>query len=259
METQMQSKQSNEVANLNDAATWGGGQTLTSNDIVIGKILPLNYMSDKVKEKKGEYGEFRDTVTNKLFGDLKTPLEIIPFHMEKKWIEFDLISNRAGAKKREFKQVIPIIDNASSPGFNDNLPYVDEGNNLERDRIMDFYVLIPNEVKDGSAMPYIVSFRRTSLKAGKTLATQMFARNRKVNLSPAAVVMKLSGQDVTNDKGSYIVQNVEASRRTTNEELKEAFEWFNLVRGGKTRIDDTDYKEEAKVNTNKINLEEGDY
>jgi hypothetical protein len=261
METQIQAKPSNEVANINEAAAWGGGQNLTSNDIVIGKILPLQFMSDKVKEKKGEYGQFRDTVTNKMFGDLTKPFEFIPFYMEKKWIEFDIITNKAGARKREYKQIVPIVDNAALAGYNDDLPYVDAGQNIERDRCMDFYVMIPEEIATGEALPYLLSFRRTSLKAGKKLAMQMYTRNTRKGAAPAAITMLLSGKDVSNDDGSFVVQDVEAARETTQEELKECFEWYKLVRKGVTKVDMSDFHEEVKapVRNGKINVEEGDY
>jgi len=256
----VQTEQNKALANPSDLEAWGGGQTITSNDILIGKILPLNFMSEKVKEKKGEYGEFRDTVSNKKFGDLKTPFEFIPFYMEKKWLEFDIITNKAGAKKREFKQLINIVDNPTSSGYNDNLPYVDTVANVERDRCMDFYVLIPEEITGGEALPYILSFRRTSLKAGKKLAMQMFTRNVRKGLPPAAVTLELSGKTVQNDLGEFVVMDVENKRETTKEELQAAFEWFKLVKGGKTKVDESDYHEEAKApSKGKVDVSQGDY
>ena len=259
METQIQQKSSNDIVAAQDIAAWGG-QTLTSNDILIGKILPLQFMSEKVKNKQGEYGDFRDTVTNKKFGDLKTPFEFIPFYMEKKWIEFDIITNKAGARKREFKQIIPVIDNPTKPGFNDDLPYVDEGANVERDRVMDFYVLIPEEIKQGDALPYILSFRRTSLKAGKKLAMQMYTRNMQKGCPPPAVTMLLSGESKQNDDGEFVVQDVSSSRQTTAEEMSVAFKWFKVVSAGHAKVDESDYKEEAQRKTSgRVNVEEGDY
>ena len=158
-----ETNKSKETALAPEMQGWGQDTNVTSQDIVIPKILPLQYMSEKVKNNEGVYGEFRDTLNNNLFGDLENPFEVVPIAMEKKWIEFDVVTSKSGQRKREFKQVVPIQDNPTLEGYNDELPLVEE--TVERDRIMDFYVLIPSELEEGGAMPYVLSFRRTSLKA----------------------------------------------------------------------------------------------
>jgi len=223
-----------QLANL--ASEWGGGQVVTHNDIVISKILPLNHMSEKVRDGQGKYGEFRDTFSNELFGNLETPFEVIPVAMEKKWLEFDLIAGKSGTKKREFKRVVRIVD-IPGPDFNDNLPYAEEG--IERDRCMDFYVLVPMEVAKGGAIPYVVSFKRTSLRAGKKLATQMFIRNSAAKKSPAAVVCTLSGKSIQNDDGEYVVQDVVPSREATVEEVTQALSWYRKIVAGQTVVQET--------------------
>lgn len=241
---ELEPKKDQQLAAATNLEDWGGGQIVTSNDIVIPKILPLNFMSEKVKNKEGEYGEFRDTMANNKFGDLNTPFEFIPFFMEKKWYEFEIVTNKAGARKREFARVVTIQDNASKPGYNDDLPYSEEG--IERDRVMDFYVLIPSEVEKGVSMPYVLSFRRTSLRAGKKLASQMFLANARAGKVPAAVAMKLSGKTVQNDDGEYVVMDVAASREAKAEEIQEALRWLKLVRAGQTKLDDGDITEAPK-------------
>lgn len=240
----VQVKASSLPAVATDLDAWGERQIVTSNDIIIPKILPMNFMSEKVKEGTAKYGEFRDTLANKLFGDLVTPFEFVPFYMEKKWYEFEIVTNKSGARKREFSRIVAIQDNATKPGYNDDLKYVD--GNIERDRVMDFYVLIPKELADGVALPYVVSFRRTSLRAGKKLAQQMFVANAAAGKVPAAVALSLSGKSVQNDDGEYVVQDVQATREATAEEIQGALKWLKLIRAGQTKLDDSDVKEAAK-------------
>lgn len=232
---------------------WGQDTNVTSQDIVIPKILPLQYMSEKVKNNEGKYGEFRDTLNNQLFGDLETPFEVVPIAMEKKWIEFDVVTSKSGQRKREFKQVIPIQDNPTLDTYNDELPLVED--TLERDRIMDFYVLIPSEIEEGGAMPYVLSFRRTSLKAGKKLATQMFVKNRMANKPPASTVMLVSGTNRQNDDGEFVVQDVKVARPVTDEELKAAYEWFQMIKSGKTKVDESDVQGEREVTSRDVQEE----
>jgi hypothetical protein len=219
---------------------WGTRQTFTQNDIVIPKILPLQFMSEKVKNKEGQYGELRDTLNNDLFGDLTTPMEFIPFYVSKKWIEYDVVTNKAGAKKREFKRVVA-IDHT-----NDNLPYVDESQGVERDRCVEVYVLLPKHIEEGNSFPYVLSFRRTSLKAGNKIITQIL-RNERMNLAPAAATMLLSGKTVQNDDGEFVVLDVKTGRQTTPEEVRDCFNWYKLVASGTTKVDESDFKEEGKT------------
>jgi hypothetical protein len=231
---QMETKtNAGELATATDITAWGGGQEITSKDIMIPKILPLQFMSEKVKNGEGKYGEFRDTLSNRLFGDLDTPFVVIPFYLEKKWYEFEVVQNKAGARKREFSRVVNIT------AENDDLPYVDSNGTIERDRCMDFYVLIPSEVAEGIAMPYVLSFRRTSLKAGKQLATQFLA-NARAGKVPAAVAMQITGKSVQNDLGEFVVAQASPARMSTNEEIIEAKKWYDLIKMGQTKLDDSD-------------------
>jgi len=234
------------------ADAWGERQAFTSNDIVVPKILPLQFMSEKVKNKEGEYGDFRDTLNNDLFGNLETPVEFIPLYVSKKWIEYDVITNKAGAKKREYKQVVPITH------ANDNLPYVDEDAKIERDRCVEVYVLIPQHIKEGNSFPYVLSFRRTSLKAGNKIITQIL-RNERMNLAPAAATMLLSGKSVQNDDGEFVVMDVKTGRQSTPEEVRECFQWYKLVASGKTKVDDSDLTSATEKVVTAEQVENSDY
>lgn len=218
---------------------WGqGSPAINASDIVIANILPMQMMSKKVAAKKAAYGEFRDTIENKLLGSEEKPMEFIPFHMEKVWLQF---ITPKGANKKQFHSFLPM-----NPS-NEDLPYeeeVDDGAIMHRDRSYHVYVLLPSELEEGGAMPYVIPFRRTSRKAGQQLVTQMYVKNLQAGLSPAAFVMKLTGESTTNDEGTFIVLGVEKGRRATNDEQMAALEWFKTVRKGKTKVDDSEFREE---------------
>jgi len=240
MSTQVEKRETKALARAADLASWGAGQVLTANDIILPKIWALQHMSEKVGAGQGKFGEFRDSVNNDLFGDLENPFEVIPFHLVVKWMEFDIIANKSGARKRNFKQIVNIQNNPSLPGYNDNLPYTDADGLVERDRVMDYYVLLPMEVAEDRALPYVISFKRTSIKAGKKLALQMFVRNRDAGMVPAAVVFNLSGKSVSNDDGTFVVMDVATSRKTSDKELGTALKWWQQVEKGMTRVDEVE-------------------
>lgn len=228
----------NEPVNLQD---WGVGE-LTSKDIIIPKILPMQGLSKLVTDGKAVMGEFRDSLNGTLLGNAeKAPLEFVPFYMEKVWVIFE---EKAGTMK--FSKQVPI----DPSNENWEIEEVIAGVKIRRDRCMNFYVLLPSDVAQGGAIPYILSFRRTSLRAGQKLATQMFLKNIKAGKTPASVAMQLSGTRTTNDKGTFIVLDATEKRASSDEEVKEAFGWVKAIREGKTKVDTSDLEAEASTITN---------
>ena len=204
---------------------------LSANDIVIEKILPLQKMSKKLEDRKAgyRYSELRSTMESRLFGDLDQGFEFIPVAMERFWVITE-------GKDKKFVGIVP--ENSE----NQNLPYEEmvDGKLITRVRFMEFYVLIPSDVKDGGAVPYLLSFKSTSLKAGKSLATQMYVKNRAANLPPPATVCELTLEEKSNDKGTFLVQSVKAKRKASAEEIQAAFNWYTSIKSGAVKKDDSD-------------------
>ena len=237
MSKQLQEKNSAEMMAVTEA--FGKSQNFTSQDIVIPKVYAAQHMSEVVKNKVASYGEFVETLNNTVLGDLTKPFEVVPFYVQKKWYEFDIQTNKAGARKREYKQML-LIDHT-----NDNLPYTSEDGLIERDRVVDVYCVLPEEVKAGNDFPYVVSFRRTSLKAGNKVITQIL-RNEAVQKPPCAMIMEISGKDTSNDDGNFVVLDTKATRPASLEEMQAALKWYKMVMAGKTKVDDRDIVEEGK-------------
>lgn len=210
---------------------WGV-QEFTSRDTVISKIFPMQMMSKKVAEEKARFGEFRDSVTNQLYGSFEKPVEFIPFKIEKVWIESELQKDNTW----KYKRTVAIT------AANDDLRYEDEinGVKIKRLRTYNAYVLLPGDIESG--IPKIISFRVSSMMAGKKLLTQMQVANRAAGLSPAAKAMKLTGRREKNDKGVFVVMDVEVSRDSSALEQKKALDWFKLMQAAPSayKVDESD-------------------
>jgi hypothetical protein len=239
MSDELQVKEKQEIAASNAMDAWGE-QAVTSNDIVIEKILFQQFMSEKVKNKEAEYGELRGTLNNEKYGDLNTPMDFVPISVNKFWIEYDRIVAKNGTVKLDYREIVPIQDNPLQEGYNDNLPRVSADGMTERDRVLEFYVLLPEEVENDCALPYILSFKRTGLRAGKKLMTQMYVKNRAANKVPPATACSLSGVDKENDNGQFIVADVKAARPSTDKEIAEAFKWYKIINQGGVKVDNSD-------------------
>ena len=227
MSKDLEKKQEGKLAQAESLDAWGG-QTMDQDDIVVPKILPMQGLSQLVAEGDAKMGEFRDSLTGELLAAEGETLSIIPFHLEKTWLTTDA--------NGEFVGIEPITPANSDRQFEDT----DEaGRQVRNFKCMNFYVLLADKMGTG-AMPYVVTFRSTSSKAGRKLATMMYMKNRSMNLPPAATVVDLFGKREKNDKGTYIVMDVKESRRSSNEELEEAFNWFKVVQKGAARADHSD-------------------
>jgi hypothetical protein len=210
---------------------WGDDE-FTSNDLLISKILPMQMMSKKVADEKAAFGEFRDSVTNELLGSVQKPLEFIPINVKKIWIENEVQPDG----KLKYIQTYPMT------AVNEGLPWNEEkdGRKLSRTQVYNVFVLLPRDVS-GGGLPKILSFRSTSLKAGKKLITQI-STNRFAGGGNADKVMKLVGVKTKNDMGTFVVLDVELSRDSSQEEKDKAFFWATQLkaRAASIKVDDAE-------------------
>ncbi len=221
------------AANL---AEWGD-HSVSLKDFVIPKIRAMQPMSEMVTQGDAKIGDFRVTGSPKHYGSIDQGLEFIPFKLEKVWHIFKSVNN-----DMKFSHVEPVTVE------NENLPWEYDvgGVKHRRDYTMNFYVLLAEDLKAGEAtLPHVLSFKRTSIKAGKQLYTQMYIQNRTVGLPPAAFVMKLGGKKVTNNKGTFISLTVSPVRKASSDELNSALQWFKTFGNATVVVDNSDLAEET--------------
>ncbi len=212
---------------------------ISARDVSIPKILPLHYMSEKVKDKniEAKAGEMRDTVSNELFGDTEHPFEFIPLGLQKWWV----VTNK---KTQEYIGKFPVTRE------NENQEL--ETDTEKRVYTMEYMVMIPKKIAEmGTHVPYVLSFRITSLKAGKTLATTLLEMQQS-GLPAYYRKFKLSVKEASNDKGDFFVQTVTPvlgkEGQTTAEEREAAKRWVDMLESGamNVKVDDSDYVKDAE-------------
>ncbi len=235
MANEVATKTNNELSTqlVND---WGNVQ-VSSQDIIIPKILPMQGLSVAVAEGNAVMGEFRCSVTNKLLGDISKPVHCIPFFLQKTW---DVLLEQADGSFKYSKSV-PVVENPVAPDYNDNWKWevVENGIKVKNVRRFNFFVLLPDEVEAGGAVPYIFSFKSTSMKEGKKLFSQMYMRNIRAGMAPAAFTINLGGARQKNEKGIFIVPNFTLGRKTTDDELAECISWIKMIKGGQAKVDNS--------------------
>lgn len=202
-------------------------------DFIVAKILVQQDTSEKVKTQEAKRGEFRDTVENKIFGSSQHPLEFIPLLASNFWVEYDVTSNPQGSYLGQYDVT---ATNEGQPR-----EVVVDGKKLKRVQTIECFILIPEEVKAGIAFPYVLSFRMTSLRAGRTLLTQL-RKNEMFGKPAYGNVCELSCTEESNDKGDYFVQRMKPKRASTAEELVDAAKWAGVIGQGAVVVDNSDLK-----------------
>lgn len=229
-----------------DPEAWGQAQ-ITSKDVIIPRILLMQPMSPGVTEGKAKFGDFIESLNSEKLGDFENGIKVVPFYMEKVFIEYKVTKKAGGKEEREFFQMVPITP------INENAPYEDEAPDkdtgelvpISRDRTMNFYVLLVSELEIGSAIPHIISFRKSSLNAGKKMTTQMYMKNINSGKNPASMMMNILSKKQTGvidgNNVTYGVCDVAPVGQTPNEYVAEAFRWLQIIKEGKTKVDEQSF------------------
>jgi hypothetical protein len=236
--------------NAYDPEAWGQA-SITSKDVIIPRILLMQPMSPGVTEGKAKFGDFIESMNSEKLGDFENGIKVVPFYMEKVFIEYKITKKAGGKEEREFFRMVPITP------VNENAPYEDEALDQEsgemvpisRDRTMNFYVLLVKELEIESAIPHIISFRKSSLNAGKKMTTQMYMKNINAGKNPASMIMSVLSKKQTGvidgNNVTYGVCDVAPVGQTPPEYISEAFRWLQIIKEGKTKVDENSFNAEA--------------
>lgn len=221
-----------EVAKASSAASdWG--VDIDAVDIEIPKISIMQAMSKSVLDKASEaqIGEFRLSTTNEKVAETDG-FEAIPFHVDKLWYVSDYVTDKKGKRKAEFNRV-----EAQTP---ENSGHKFETETERWQKVLNFYYLLPGELEDDAALPYVTSFKGTSYRAGKSLLNQMYVKSVKAHGRPFGAVIKISAREETNDDGTFMVLQTAPVREADKAELELCAEWNNMVRTMRVAVDESE-------------------
>lgn len=221
---------------------WGS-EELGAGDFLVPKLLLMQGISELVAAGDAQQGQVIDSITNDVIGgitNIKTKecknIDLIAFHSFKSWVEY-----RKDGDNWEYQATYAMTKENMSLETEE----VVEGETIRRDRCLNFYVLRPDQIAKGEAFPYVISFRRTSMKAGKKLAT-IAAQLRALGNKPLAFKhFELAVIQLENDKGTFWGFDLKAGKTSTNEELNEAFKWYKTLQSAEVKIDDKDLRGDA--------------
>jgi hypothetical protein len=242
---------SNELA-ITEGFTFGS-ENIISTDIRIPKILLVNQMSKIVSkpEFNARPGELRESFEGSKFGDVKNPIQVIPFYMKNTWT----VKKMKNGKMEYYAS-------QDRAGTDTDRPYEDkdaDGVPMTNHKVMNLFVLVRGQ---DLSIPYMVSFMNKSFR----LAAQPYLNKTKLlepsGKQPPHIVWNLGSFFVEDDpKGKYYAFTLGAAKDesgkdipTTTEELRAAVDQYksitgHLKKGGK--IDMSDVEDTETVTSDK--------
>ncbi len=188
----------------------------SAQDIVVPRLLLMQNVSEMVGDDEAKMGDILNAQTNEVIGGLDKPVEIIPLKMFKTWRVLDMTK-----KPAKFLREEPM----TAENEKDPWEFSEGGQERRRDYSIHFFVLVKKEVDEDEAFPCLVSFRRTSVKAGKHLATQLFkmAALGKPNWFRTAMLSVGKDKFETN---TYALYQIERGNPTDEKGVAAAKQWY---------------------------------
>jgi hypothetical protein len=209
---------STEVANVEDLSQWGlEEQVIDSKDVILPRVWLMQALSKLVAEDEvASAGDIVNSVSEEIIAPSGEWLKVVPVKFEKLWFVMS---------KTEDKPDLLAIEPVTPLNASREREGTYEGQPCSFNYALRFYLLL-----EGEDLPAVVTFKSTSLRAGKQLLTEAYVKNIKAGKNPASRYLALSSQKQKNDKGVYYVFAVKAMEETPIDVQREALQWVNTLK-----------------------------
>lgn len=206
---------------------------VAAQDILMPTMLLMQPVSKMVQDEKAKGGEFRDSLESKLLAEKGKTVEVIPFGFHKTWVRF---------ARKDGAQVFEGIEPYTPANATRQREETVDGIDYENYETINYYVLIPDEIKSGIYLPYLIRFRSTGYMAGKRLET-FRAKMAEFKQPLCFSTFHIGSEQAENaQKQKYWKPTVTRGRDTTDAELQAVKKWNDLVKAGRVKVDDSDLR-----------------
>lgn len=226
---------SNELVVANETKAVSITQTMSdvgisAQDLIIPKLLLMQNTSEYVGDGKAQMGDVLNSQTLEKLGSINEPVNIVPLKLYKTWRVYDM-----SGRTPTFLRQDPV-----TPG-SERLPWEDNENGMpiRRDLCMNYFVLLTKELESGDAFPMIVSFKRTSMQAGKVLSSHIFklAYLKRPPFSQS-VPLKISRQK--KETNTYAVFEIGKGTDLSDAMKEAASKWLEVLSTMNYKVDESD-------------------
>ena len=205
---------SKELTTVN-MSEWGD-VAVESKDFIMPKILLQQAMSEAVKSRVANDGDYFNTLTESVCSDDKGNVKVLPFFCKQSYTV-----DKWNGSKFVFDHVDPYIEGVAR-AFEETK----EGVRYKVTHCYNFFCLLEEK-----GLPAIVPFKSTSNYEGKRLFNLMYISNPQQKKTPAHNWITLGRkQEVSKGGDKYFVMGIELDRESTIEELNECRTWVPIIK-----------------------------
>lgn len=213
------------------------GSVIDKADILIPKLLLMQGLSDLVTDDKAKMGDIANSVTGKIVGGNGKKVSFIPLLTNKSWVRY----------QKEDGGALKYLGNEPWTAKNSGRQWeeVTREGTFRNDACLNFYVLLEEDMTNPKALPYLLSFRRTSYRSGRKLVNH-FMEADMAQLAPYSGMMFLDSTKEKNDSGVYYIFDVMPNTDTPEKYADKINEWVEVLSKGAHQVDESDLEENAK-------------
>lgn len=221
--------EANKAMTVSDAMASTG---ISSNDVVVPKLLLMQNTSESVGDGKVQMGDIVNSENLEVLGNDKSPVEVIPLRLYKTWRVYDTNINPP-----KFVAQYPVTPKNEKQDWEGVESINGENIPVRRDLCFNFFVLLSRDVESGDGFPHVISFKRTSMQAGRQLATHLFKKHALGKL-PFIETVKIAVKKDKKDKNTYAVLQIEKGNPTTEAGLVCSKEWIGVLDNLMQKVDE---------------------
>ena len=206
--------------------TAWGTEGVDNADVLVSRIHLLQNSSKAVAAETANAGDIIDTVTSEVIVKKGETVEFIPISSFKTTVLMSADGTNQFVGSRDFKPE----DRFSRE------PVEENGQTVKLFPMLNFYVMLKNDLSEATAMPKVISFKSTNYVVGKKLVT-FFKTCQMRNVPPCSKSFLLGSEKHTNDKGTWYVNTLKEHETTTEENVGKLWEWYQVLKGDNVQVD----------------------
>jgi len=203
----------NEVATIGQVAQSAFG--LTAKDIIIPKVLLMQAISAFVKERKAFAGDFIHSIDER---KLTNPLEFVVINMYREILHYEdkkYIKRENWTDQRELEVMATKGTVVKGVTLNPTVSY-------------NYTVLLTQDIEDMTPFPVIITFKKTSKRAGMKLNTAIFSLEE-FGVAPYAKTFLLTHKEDSWDGNDYLILDIQMGRKSKDQEQAVAKKWVERL------------------------------
>ena len=225
------------AVSVNAQSSGTFSESVDASDIIIPKVLLMQAISQLVEQDKAKQGDFVHSLDEVVVGAKEDkPVEFIVLGM------FKTLQTYEDNKYVKTESLTP--ENAGHP-----YEEVVNGVTVNRTKTMNYYVIRPADVENMSVFPMVITFKRTSLKGGKKLATKLMMLEE-FGAEIYMKTFKLVAKQEEGDKGKYYVMDIMDGRKSNDAEVKQAIKWSERLKTTAVQVHEAENEQAANTIAN---------